>query len=77
MTDQDPRTRVHSLVKQVTFLPQSDMKDDLRLVQDLEIDSLDRVELCMAVEEEFGIDIPDEAVEAWQTVGDVFATVAA
>jgi len=39
-------------------------------VDDLGADSLDTVELVMAFEEEFGIDIPDEDAELMQTVGD-------
>jgi acyl carrier protein len=39
-------------------------------VDDLGADSLDTVELVMAFEEEFGIEIPDEDAEKLQTVGD-------
>jgi acyl carrier protein len=39
-------------------------------VEDLGADSLDTVELVMALEEEFGIEIPDEDAEKIQTVGD-------
>ncbi|CAN5844061.1 acyl carrier protein [soil metagenome] len=39
-------------------------------VEDLGADSLDTVELVMAFEEEFGIEIPDEDAEQLQTVGD-------
>jgi acyl carrier protein len=39
-------------------------------VDDLGADSLDTVELVMAFEEEFGIEIPDEDAEGMQTVGD-------
>ena len=39
-------------------------------VEDLGADSLDTVELVMAFEEEFGVDIPDEDAEKMRTVGD-------
>ena len=39
-------------------------------IDDLGADSLDNVELVMAFEEEFGIEIPDDAAEHIQTVGD-------
>ena len=39
-------------------------------IDDLGADSLDTVELVMAVEEEFGIEIPDDAAESIQTFGD-------
>jgi acyl carrier protein len=39
-------------------------------IDDLGADSLDNVELVMAFEEEFGVEIPDDAAETIQTVGD-------
>ncbi len=47
------------------------LTDDAKFVDDLGADSLDVVELIMAFEEEFGIEIPDEDAEKIQTVGDV------
>ena len=44
--------------------------DEASFVEDLGADSLDTVELVMAFEEEFGIDIPDEDAEQMRTVGD-------
>jgi acyl carrier protein len=44
--------------------------NDASFVEDLGADSLDTVELVMAFEEEFGIEIPDEDAENLQTVGD-------
>ena len=46
------------------------------LIGDLDFDSLDMVELTMAIEEEFDIEIPDEAAEKWKTVEDVTGYVA-
>lgn len=42
------------------------------LVEDLEADSLDAVEVIMALEDEFGIEIPDEEAESFKTVGDLY-----
>lgn len=47
--------------------------NDASFVDDLGADSLDTVELVMAFEEEFGIDIPDEDAEQMRTVGDAIA----
>ncbi len=44
---------------------------DSSITDDLGADSLDAVELIMALEEEFGIDVPDEDTEKFKTVGDV------
>ena len=48
---------------------------DASFVDDLGADSLDTVELIMAFEEEFGIDIPDEDAEKMRTVGDAVAYI--
>ncbi len=42
-----------------------------KFIEDLGADSLDTVELVMALEEEFGIEVPDEQAEKLQSVGDV------
>ncbi len=44
---------------------------EAKFIEDLGADSLDTVELVMALEEEFGMEIPDEEAEKLQTVGDV------
>jgi acyl carrier protein len=44
--------------------------DNASFIEDLGADSLDTVELVMAFEEEFGIEIPDDAAESIVTVGD-------
>ncbi|WP_024622316.1 acyl carrier protein [Metaclostridioides mangenotii] len=41
------------------------------LVDDLEADSLDAVEIVMALEDEFDIDIPDEEAEQFKNIGDI------
>ncbi|MYI06741.1 MAG: acyl carrier protein [Gemmatimonadetes bacterium] len=48
---------------------------DASFVDDLGADSLDTVELVMAFEEEFGIDIPDEDAEQMRTVGDAISYI--
>jgi acyl carrier protein len=44
---------------------------EAKFIEDLGADSLDTVELVMALEEEFGVEIPDDSAEALQTVGQV------
>lgn len=44
---------------------------DTSLTEDLEADSLDAVEVIMSLEDEFGIEIPDEEAEHFKTIGDI------
>ncbi len=44
---------------------------ETHLMKDLEADSLDAVEIIMAIEDEFEIEIPDEDAEKFQSVGDI------
>lgn len=44
---------------------------DTNLIKDLEADSLDAVEIIMAIEETYDFEIPDEEAEKFQTVGDL------
>ncbi len=44
---------------------------DTHLMKDLEADSLDAVEIIMAIEDEFEIEIPDEDAEKFQSVADI------
>jgi acyl carrier protein len=48
---------------------------EARLVEDLRADSLDVVELTMAFEEEFNIEIADDEADGWTTAGDVLRTI--
>lgn len=45
------------------------------LMGDLEADSLDAVEIIMAIEDEFGVEIPDEEAEKFKNIGDIAAYV--
>lgn len=62
-------TRVREIIAQELGVEQEKVTDDANFVDDLGADSLDTVELVMAFEEEFGIEIPDEDAEQMQTVG--------
>lgn len=54
---------------------EDEVKPEARFVEDLGADSLDTVELVMALEEEFGIEIPDKDAEKAKTVGDVISYI--
>lgn len=51
------------------------VKPESKMIEDLGADSLDAVELVMAVEEEFDIEIPDEDAEKLVSVGDILSHV--
>ncbi len=57
------------VVEQLDCNP-AEVKEDSKFIEDLGADSLDVVELVMALEEEFDIEIPDEDAESILTVGD-------
>ena len=62
--------RVKKIVAEQLGVKEEEVQSSASFVEDLGADSLDTVELVMAFEEEFGIEIPDDAAETIQTVGD-------
>lgn len=62
--------RVREIIINELGVEAEKVTDDASFVEDLGADSLDTVELVMAFEEEFGIDIPDEDAEQMRTVGE-------
>lgn len=62
--------RVSKIVQEHLNAEADAVKEAASFIEDLGADSLDTVELVMAFEEEFGIEIPDDAAEKIQTVGD-------
>ena len=62
--------RVREIIINELGVEPEKVTNDASFVEDLGADSLDTVELVMAFEEEFGIDIPDEDAEQMRTVGD-------
>jgi acyl carrier protein len=68
--------RVREIIAQELGVEQEKVTDEASFVEDLGADSLDTVELVMAFEEEFGIEIPDEDAEQMQTVGQAIGYLA-
>ena len=62
--------RVKKIVVEHLGVEQEKVTEDASFIDDLGADSLDIVELVMAFEEEFGIEIPDDAAEKITTVHD-------
>ncbi|MDZ7723739.1 MAG: acyl carrier protein [candidate division KSB1 bacterium] len=67
MSTQD---RVKEIIVEQLGVDANEVTPEASFIDDLGADSLDTVELVMAFEEEFGLEIPDEEAEKLQTVGD-------
>ena len=67
--------RVKKIVVEHLGVEPEKVVDAASFIDDLGADSLDTVELVMAFEEEFGIEIPDDAAEKIQTVGDAIGFI--
>ena len=71
MADQTIEAKVKKIIVEQLGVNEDQVTPDAKFIEDLGADSLDTVELVMALEEEFGNEIPDEEAEKLQTVGDV------
>ncbi len=71
----DVANRVKEIIAEQLMVELEEITEDSTFVDDLGADSLDRVELIMEFEEEFGIEIPDEEAEGIQTVGEAIAYI--
>jgi acyl carrier protein len=67
--------RVKKIIAEQLSVEDQEIKPEASFVKDLGADSLDTVELVMALEEEFGVEIPDEDAEKIATVQDAFAYI--
>ena len=62
--------KVKEIIVDKLGVDEGSVKTEANFIEDLGADSLDIVDLVMALEEEFGIDIPDEDAQSIKTVGD-------
>lgn len=67
--------KVFSIISDQLGVAEDQVKADSKFIEDLGADSLDIVELIMAMEEEFDIEIPDEEAEKIRTVNDVISYI--
>ena len=67
--------KVKSIIVEQLGVDEEEVTSDASFVDDLGADSLDTVELVMAFEEEFGLEIPDEDAEQMRTVGEAVAYI--
>ena len=63
--------KLKAIICEQLDLEEDDVKLTSNILEDLGADSLDVVDLIMSIEDEFDIEVPDEAIEGIKTVGDV------
>ncbi len=62
--------KLRALIAEQLELDESEITMESELIDDLGADSLDVVDLVMSIEDEFEVEVPDEAIENMRTVGD-------
>ena len=63
------------ICRELTNIKEEDSTEDTRFVEDLNADSLDVVQIVMGIEDEFGIEIPEEASYQIKTVGEAHKAI--
>ena len=71
MSDNSIAERINKIIVEQLGVNEDQIKPEAKFIEDLGADSLDTVELVMALEEAFGTEIPDQEAEKLQSVGDV------
>jgi acyl carrier protein len=75
LSEKDANVVMEILVRELG-VAEAQLTNDARLEEDLGADSLTRITISMALEDRFGITIPDEGIERIATVGDIFELLA-
>ena len=63
--------RIREIICDQLDLEEDKVTMDSDIMEDFESDSLDVVDLVMSIEDEFGLEVPDDQIENFRTVGDV------
>jgi acyl carrier protein len=71
MTDQEMLKGLGEIVDEVAGVPADQVTPDKSFVDDLDIDSLSMVEIAVAAQDKFGVEIPDDQLKNLKTVQDV------
>ena len=75
--DQELFARFKKCAVEVLSVDEAQVTPDAKFGDDLEADSLDLVELVMALEEEFGVEVPEDELEGIETAGQAYDLVVA
>ena len=71
MSDKTNEERIKDIIVDQLGVNEDQVNGDAKLMEDLGADSLDAVELIMAIEEEFGIEVPDDEAEKLTCLNDI------
>ena len=71
MTDQEILAGLAEIVDEIAGVPADEVTPDKNFVEDLDIDSLSMVEIAVAAQDKFGVEIPDDQLKDLTTVQDV------
>lgn len=71
MTDEDILDRVTTIIEEITDIPKSELRPGKSLTEDLEVDSLTKIELAVTIQDEFDIEVEDEKLKELKTVQDI------
>ncbi|MFE6738003.1 acyl carrier protein [Streptomyces tubercidicus] len=75
LADQDLLATIAELLQEIAEVPVEDVKSEARFRDDLDVDSLLMVEFGVAIEDSFGVSIPDEEFSKLYTVGSLVAFI--
>jgi acyl carrier protein len=68
--------KVRAVIAKQLDIPEESITMESKLIEDLKADSLDVVELIMDLEQEYGVEIPDDDLPGIRTVGDIVKFIA-
>ena len=71
MTEQDILAGLGEIIDEIAGVPADQVTPDKNFVEDLDIDSLSMVEIAVAAQDKFGVEIPDDQLKNLKTVQDV------
>ena len=63
--------KLKKIISEQLYVDESKITMDSEVVEDFEADSIEMVDIVMDIEDEFGVEIPDDAMETMHRIGDV------
>ncbi|AWS45654.1 acyl carrier protein [Streptosporangium subroseum] len=75
LTEQEILAGVGKIINEITGIPADEVTPEKSFVDDLDIDSLSMVEIAVAAQDEFGVEIPDDKLKDLKTVKDVIGFI--